>query len=79
MASSKNASKTRIIDHPSPLLVLWRHFGFQPINDQSEIPNRECAICKMCLQKFETKIDNGSYYRKLKVHLAKYHPELVDE
>lgn len=46
MALSKGATPIRIIDHPNPSTVIWRHFGFVPLDDESNIPNRRRAICK---------------------------------
>jgi hypothetical protein len=33
MALSKGATPIRIIDHPNPRTVIWRHFGFVPLDD----------------------------------------------
>jgi hypothetical protein len=79
MALSKGATNIRIVDHPNPRIVLWRYFGFVPMDDQSDIPNKECAICKLCFQKFQGKEIARRNIDSLKTHLRKCHPELVDK
>lgn len=79
MALSKGATKKHIIDHPNPRSVLWRYFGFVPIDGQSDIPNKGCAICKLCFRKFQSKEIASGHIQSLKTHLGKCHPELVDK